>query len=139
MKKITLLLLFLTFSNTFSQDKKEGNRPGTVFYPTIDKNEKNYTISVDLYELGRTKYIEAELYNDNDEKLSSKLLKLVFKDKKYYLSEEGKENKEEKIVTLYDISFKLDNPDNNLSYPKLKIKILDTNYQVLDYSQKIFY
>lgn len=141
MKQITLILLFLTFFNVFSQ-VKEGDRAGTLFYPTIDRNEKTYDISVDLYELGNTRYIEAELYNDNEEKLTSKLFKLIFRDKKYYISKQAEGQEEEgaeREVFIYDIGFHVNNPDGELGYMKLKIKILNEDYQTTDFSQKIFY
>jgi len=125
-----------TFLNVFSQEQNQGNREPVIFYPTIDKTEKNYNISVDLFELGTTKYVEAELYNENDEKITSKFFELRSKGNKYFLSENDEVGKE---VSIYDINFKLENPDNNLAYPKLKIKMLNSGYQVIDYSQKIFY
>lgn len=139
MKKITLLitfLLFVTFFNLSAQTSQEGNRDAITFYPTIDKLEKNYNISVDLYELGNVKYIEAELYDADEVKLTSKLFELVSKNKKYYLAQEGDEEKE---VFLYDINFNLENKDNTVSYPKVKIKTLNQNYQIMDFSQKVFY
>ena len=139
MKKITLsltFLLFVTFFNLSAQNSQVGNRDAITFYPTIDKLEKNYNISVDLYELGNVKYIEAELYDANEVKLTSKLFELVSKNKKYYISQEGDKEKE---VFLYDINFDLENKDNTVSYPKVKIKTLNQNYQIMDFSQKVFY
>jgi len=139
MTKITQTLtifLFLIVVNTFSQNKKNGNREATIFYPTINKVEKKYDISVELYELGSTKYIEAELYDENEVKLDYKLYELVFKNKKYYMFEEGSAEKE---VVIYDINFYLESENSGINYPKVKINILDNNYRVLDYSQKIFY
>jgi len=135
MKKITTLLLFFTLLNLFSQDKT-GDREATIFYPTIDRFETAYKINIDLYELGNVNYIEAELFNDSDIKLISKLLKLTYKDKKYYISHNDGPEKE---VTIYNINLELENPDNNINYPQIKIKLLDSNYNVIDFSRKIFY
>lgn len=139
MKKF--FLFFIISFNIFSQEHK-GDRAGTIFYPTVDRNEKTYDISVDLFELGKVRYIEAELYNVNEVKLNSKLFKLVFKDEKYFLNlEAAGEVPEglEKEVFIYDINFNLNNPDIELGYMKLKIKLLNSDYKTVDFSQKIFY
>ena len=141
MKKITLVLLFINFLNVFSQEKP-GDRAGTLFYPTIDRNEKTYDISVDLYELRNIKYIEAELYNINEVKLKSKLFKLVLRGKTLFLNEEAEGTRKDgpKIETfIYDIKFQLKNPDSKLGYMMLKIKVLDSDYQIVDFSKKVFY
>jgi len=135
-QKITLLVLMLLLVNAFSQDKKEGNRAGTIFYSTVYKTSTLYKITVDLFELGNAKFIEAELYNDNEEKLVSRLFELIYKEKKYFIIEEDQPEKE---ILIYDINFDLENPDDNLSYPKVKIKIFNNEYNLLDFSQKIFY
>ena len=136
MKQFTILLMLLTFFNVSSQTENEGNRTANIFYPTIEKTEKEYNISVDLFELGKTKYIEAELYDEDDVKLTSRLFNVILKGNKYYLSEDEGLEKE---VFIYDINFNLENPDNDLAYPKLKISLLNSNYQILDFSQKVFY
>lgn len=141
MKNFVVVVLFLISLSAISQENV-GDRAGVVFYPTIDRNEKTYDISVDLFELGNTKYIEAELYDDNEVKLTSKLFKLAYKDKKYFLNREADGETPqgpEREVFIYDIAFKLKNPDGSLAYMKLKIKILDEDYRVTDFSQKIFY
>ena len=96
MKKITFLLLLFVSVNIFSQENNRGDRAGTIFYPTIDKTEEVYSISVDLFELRNTKYIEVELLDDNEVRQASKLLELIVKNKKYYIIEkEGEEKAEE--------------------------------------------
>lgn len=135
MKKNITLLLFLSFINVFSQEK-EGDRAGTIFYPAIERTDEAYIFNVDLYELGKAKYIEAELYDENEVKLTSKLLKLTLRDKKHYISEGEAAGKE---VVIQDINFKLNNPDKSLSYPKVKIKILNANFEIIDYSIETFY
>lgn len=136
MKKIITLLLFFVIVNVSSQEK-EGDRDGIIFYSTIERTDTFYNINIDLYELGKVRHIEVELYDDNEVKLASKLVKLTFNDKKYYLSENDDEVVSE--TQIEDINLKLENPDNTLSYPKLKIKMLNNSYDLIDYSQKIFY
>lgn len=135
MKKITILLLLLSFITVFSQDEK-GDRAGTIFYPTIDKTDKAYKISIDLFDSGQTKYIEAELFDKNEVKLTSKLFKLVSRGKKYYISDEDGVEKE---VSTFDINFQLEIPNSTLNYPVLKIKMLNSNYQPIDIYRKTFY
>ncbi len=136
MKKIITLLLFFVIVNVSSQEK-EGDRDGIIFYSTIERTDTFYNINIDLYELGKVRHIEVELYDDNEVKLASKLVKLTFNDKKYYLS--GNDDEVVVETQIEDINLKLENPDTTLSYPKLKIKMLDNSYDLIDYYQKIFY
>ncbi|MDY0780143.1 hypothetical protein [Tenacibaculum sp. IB213877] len=132
MKKTIFLfiLIFLTASNIFSQD-----RSGTIFYSSVERTEELYNIIIDIYEIHGTKYIEVELFDANEIKLASNIATLIHKDNKYYL----KYNEEEKQVVVQDINLALKNPDNNIEYPMVKVKLLDQNYQVVDFSQKVFY
>ena len=136
MKKIITLLFFFSILNISSQEK-DGDRKGILFYSTIERTDAFYNINIDLYELGKVRHIEVELYDDNEVRLASKLVKLTLKEKKYYLSENDDENPLETQVE--DINLKLKNPDSTVSYPKVKIKMLNNNYELIDYSQKIFY
>ena len=136
MKKITLFVLLLTTFISFSQSQ-EGNRAGTIFYATIDKTETYYSIYVDLFEPERTKYIEAELYDDNEVKLSSTLVELIKEEKQYYIYNEEKDTKVK--VIPQDINILLDKTNNEVDYPKVKVKLLNKDYGVIDFSQKIFY
>ncbi|MFD0993210.1 hypothetical protein [Tenacibaculum geojense] len=132
MKKITLLLILSLTSITsiFSQD-----RDGTIFYSYVERTEESYNVQVDIYEMHGTEYIEVELFNEDEVKLASNLVTLRFKNNKYYLIK----NEEETEVNTQDINLSVENPDNSIKYPMIKVKLLDKNYQVVDFSQKVFY
>ena len=136
MKKITLVFFALLSCAIFSQEQV-GNRAGTVFYSSVDKSDTSYSIYVDLFEPEGTKYIEAELYDDNDVKLSSTIVELIKEDNHFYIANE--ENGTKDKVTPEDINLKLASISNNYSYPKVKVILLNENYAVVDFSQKIFY
>ncbi|TYP97962.1 hypothetical protein C7447_103128 [Tenacibaculum adriaticum] len=130
MKKITLLLLVFTALNCFSQ-----NREGTIFYSSVDRTEETYNINIDIFELHGTEYIEVELFDEKEVKLSSNMATLRFKDKKFFLTY----NNEESEVVIQNINLKLKNTNNDLEYPMVKVKLLDENYDVVDFSQRVFY
>ena len=138
MKKITLVFFALFSCAIFSQEQV-GNRAGTIFYSSVDKSDTSYSIYVDLFEPEGTKYIEAELYDDNDIKLSSTIVELIKEDNHFYIANE--ENGTKDKVTPEDINLKLarNSNSNNHSYPKVKVILLNENYAVVDFSQKIFY
>jgi len=135
-KKITLFLALFVGAITFSQEQ-DGNRAGTIFYGAIEKTDDNFSIYVDLFEPQMTKYIEAELYDDNDVKLSSVLVKVFKEEKNYYTYNEEKDVKTK--VIPQDINLLLDKPTADIDYPKIRIKLLNENFGVIDFSQKIFY
>ena len=130
MKKLLLILIAFLSVTAFSQDRK-----GTIFYSTVDKTETEYTINIDIFDLHKTTYIEIEIIDQEDIKQNSKLVSLVTKDNKYFLVE----NEQEKEVYLEDITITLDNPNNDLEYPTVKVKLLNADYEVIDFSKKIFY
>jgi len=136
MKKITFLL-FIFSSILLSAQNKEGDRAGTIFYSTVDKTETDFKLYVDLFEPERVTYIEAELYNDAEEKLSSVLVELKKEDKTYYVFNEEDNTKVKTIPQ--DINLTLKGTNQEVNYPKVKIKLLNANFLTIDFSQKIFY
>lgn len=136
-KKLSAFVLFLFFSIfIFSQDgNKTIEKNGELFYSSVEKTEDFYNIIIEIFELGNIKYIEVELYNAEEVKLASNITELKLKNKKVFLIYNEKESE----ISIYDINLKLNNVDNSIDYPRIKIKLLDQNYNVVDYSQKTFY
>ena len=135
-KNITFLVTLFISISTFCQET-EGDRAGTIFYSTIDTNESSYSLYVDLFEPELTTYIEAELYDDNQVKLSSVLVKLIKENKIYYVLNE-ETNTKVKVVPQ-DINLTLEKTATKVNYPTIKIKLLDKNFAMIDFSRKIFY
>lgn len=134
-KKITFFVALFISISTFCQET-EGDRAGTIFYSTIDTNESNYSLYIDLFEPELTTYIEAELYDDNQVKLSSILVKLIKENKIYYVH--NKETDTKVKVVPQDINLTLEKT-TQVNYPTIKIKLLDKNFDMIDFSKKIFY
>lgn len=136
-KKLSAFVLFLFFSIfIFSQDgNKTIEKNGELFYSSVEKTEDFYNIIIEIFELGNIKYIEVELYNAEEVKLASNIAELKLKNKKVFLIYNEKESE----ISIYDINLKLNNVDDSIDYPRIKIKLLDQNYNVVDYSQKTFY
>lgn len=136
MKKIILVAFLSCFMSVFSQLEPEGNRNGTIFYSTVNRAEDMYSIEVELYEYGSTRFVEVELFDENNEKITSRSFEILKRKDKYYLKGDDAIEKE---VFLYNMKFQLPNPDNSLKYPKIKVKMLSQDYQMIDFSQKVFY
>lgn len=135
-KKITLFFTFILSLSVFSQEQ-EGDKPGTIFYSSIEQTDSSYNLYIDLFQPERTKYIEAELFDNNNVKLSSILVELIKEEKAYYIVDEEKETK--KKVVVQDINLVLNKANSDVDYPKVKIKLLNKDYTPIDFSQKIFY
>ncbi len=136
MKNISLVFFLLLTYVCFSQEHV-GDRAGTVFYSSVDKSDTSYSIYVDLFEPNKTKYIEAEIFDENDVKLSSTLVELIKEDKDFYIANEEKGTKDK--VVPEDINLELFTNRDDHDYPKVRVKLLNENYAVIDFSQKIFY
>lgn len=132
--KRTLIIIAFVLVSTFNYGQ---DRAGTIFYSDVERTETEYNVSIDIYELHNTEHIEVELFNKEEEKLSSTMATLRSRKNKYFLIY----NEEEREIAIDSetIDLKLQNPDNTLEYPFVKVKLLDANYQVVDFSKKIFY
>lgn len=136
-RKLSFLtfLLFIT-TNIFSQTATETvEKNGEIFYSSVEKTDASYNIEIDLFEPIGVQYIEVELYNDKEVKVNSKSGKITFKKKKFFLEHDGVKYE----ISINSFKITLKNVDNSIEYPKVKVKMLDQNYSVVDYSQKTFY
>ncbi len=131
MRRITLIIYFLfTCVYLFSQDKE-----GSLFYSFVEKTDTEYKVNVDIFEVGKIKYIEIELVNEDKNQLASEIAELIFKEGKYYLNFKN----EEKQIYHENINMTLKNEYNDIKYPQINVKLLDRLFQIIDYSQKVFY
>lgn len=138
MKKIYLLLitLILLVSIQSLHAQKDGKENGTIFYNEVEVTEnKDFKVTIDIFDTKYVQFIELEMLDEKKAKLLSNMAHLRIRENKFYLTYNNVETK----VIPENIVLVLKNTIGEIPYPAIKVKLLDKNFRVIDYSEKVFY